>query len=475
MLQHVFSVILEYANSVVLFYFIAANVCYTVLMIVSLYSVSLHSRYAVNKTHVDLQDSPVTPPVALIVPAYNEAEAIVQTVLSLLALNYPEKEIIVVDDGSEDDTVARLIARFGLRKMDFIYRESLPTGEPRAFYFNPERPELLVMAVEHSGKSHALNSGINMARSPYFCTVDADCIIERDALLRLMAPVVQSGVNTVVSGGIVRIANGCTVEGGRITRVDLPKRWLERCQIVEYIRTFLFGRPGWSALNASFITSGAFCLLHKASVIGAGGFTAHTVTEDIDIIANLRRYLVANRYSFRMVFTTDPICWTEAPRSLNMLARQRRRWQLGLAQTVIKNHDMIFSPKYGMTGMLSMPFHAYIEAMGCLVEALGTFLIPLSFLVGAVPLPTFLLFLMLAVGYGTLLSIGSVVLEEITIGRYPKLRHAALLLLYAVVENLGYRQIVTLFRAHGVLQYFFGRRRWEAVVHKGLAAEGQSA
>jgi cellulose synthase/poly-beta-1,6-N-acetylglucosamine synthase-like glycosyltransferase len=459
---------LQYANVVFLVYFLAANAVYTLLMCLSLYTVSLHSKFAMESPYSDMADSPITPPISLIVPAYNEAKAIIDTVLSLRNLNYPGKEILVVDDGSSDGTVEQLIERFRLRRVDVIYREAIKTSPVKAFYHNPEMPELLVICVEHGGKSSALNAGINMARSPYFCTVDADSIIEKDALLRLMAPVVQSTQNTVVSGGIVRIANGCGVDHGSITKIDLASSWLERCQTVEYIRTFLFGRPGWNALNATFITSGAFCLLHKNSVIEVGGFSRETVTEDIDIIANLRRFLTDKKREYRIVFTTDPICWTEAPRTIKMLARQRRRWQLGLTQTVLKNFDMIFNPRFGSIGLLSMPFHAYLEALGCVVEALGTFLIPLSYFLGAMPLPIFLLFMFLAVGYGTLLSMGSVVLEELTLGRYPKWKHVAVLMSYAVIENLGYRQMVTLFRAHGVLQYFAGRKRWEPVQHKGI-------
>jgi cellulose synthase/poly-beta-1,6-N-acetylglucosamine synthase-like glycosyltransferase len=461
--------VLDYANAVFLFYFLAANFVYTVLMVLSLYAVSLHAKLAAHRPYEDILDSPVTPPIALIVPAYNEENAIVQTVLSLLDLRYPEKEIVVVDDGSTDQTLQRLIDRFQLRPLDVIYRESLQTRRPRAIYHNAQWPQLFVLSVEHGGKPHALNSGINMARSPYFCTVDADCVIEADSLLRLMAPVVQSSEDTVVSGGIVRIANGCTIQDGRILKVDLPRTWLERCQTVEYIRTFLFGRPGWNAMNATFITSGAFCLLHKDSVIEAGGFSGDTVTEDIDMIASLRRSLTSQKRKYRIVFTTDPICWTEAPRTVKMLARQRRRWQLGLTQTILKNHDMMFNRKFGMMGWISMPFHAYLEALGCVVEALGTFLIPVSYLMGGMPLPLFLLFLFLAVGYGTLLSMGSVVLEEITLRRYPRLKHVMVLMVYAVLENVGYRQMVTFFRAQGVLQHFLGRKRWEAVQHKGLA------
>jgi cellulose synthase/poly-beta-1,6-N-acetylglucosamine synthase-like glycosyltransferase len=355
--------------------------------------------------------------------------------------------------------------------MDMIYRETVKGAKVNDFYYNPEQPQLFILSVEHGGKSGALNAGINMARSPYFCTVDADSIIERDALLRLMAPIVQSSQNTVVSGGIVRIANGCTVDHGTIAKIDLPPSWLERCQAVEYIRTFLFGRPGWNALNATFITSGAFCLLHKQSVIEVGGFSRVTVTEDIDMITALRRYLTDQKRKYRIVFTSDPICWTEAPRTIKMLSRQRRRWQLGLTQTVMNNFDMVFNPRFGTMGLLSMPFHAFLEAIGCVVEACGTILIPLSYLLGAMPLSTLLLFLLLAVGYGTMFSMGSVVLEELTLRRYPSWRHVLILMGYAVIENLGYRQMVAFFRAHGVLQYLFGRKRWEAIQHKGLSVQ----
>src|SRR5258708_18240936 len=402
-------------------------------MTFSLYAVSLHSVYASRKPYSDMAHRPVLPPVAFIIAAYNEDETIVQTVLSMLDLNYQEKEVVVVDDGSTDSTVDRLIERFRLQRMDLIYRERLQTGHPLAYYHNPTFPELFVIKVEHGGKAHALNSGINMARSPYFCTVDADSIIESDALLRLMAPVIHSTENVVVSGGIVRIANGCTLRNGRLEGMSLPATWLERCQIVEYIRTFLFGRPRWSMLNATFIASACFCLLQREAVIRAAVFSADTLTEDIDVIAAIRRYMVAEKKEFRVVFTSDPICWTEAPRKMGMLARQRRRWQLRLTQTPWKNRDMVFNPKYGTTGMLSMPFHLLIEVVGCVVEALGTLIIlPISLIVVHTPWWIVFLFLLLSIGYGTLLSMGSVVLEEVTLRRYPRLKHVGILMAYAV-------------------------------------------
>lgn len=459
----------DYFNAVVLLYFIATNCVYMVLMLICLYTVTLHSKFAARTAVAEYLDSPVTPPVALLVPAYNEEDAIIGTVVSLMRLNYPEKEIIVIDDGSSDRTLLNMIEHFQLLPMDLIYRATLPCKAPGTFYYSHRYPDLLVISKPNGGKADALNCGINMARSPYFCTVDADTVIERDALVRLMAPVIHSNVNTIVSGGVVRIANGCDLQDGELKEIHLPKSWVERCQIVEYIRTFLFGRPGWNFLNATFIASGAFCLLHRESVVGAGGFSTDTVTEDIDIIATLHKHMRRKKWKYRMVFTTDPVCWTEAPSSIKMLAPQRRRWQLGLVQTVMKHNDMIFDPRYGMLGMTSMPFHAYIEAIGCLVEAAGTIMIPFSFLVGAMPFSLFLLIMGLAVGYGTLFSLGSVLLEEATLRRYPKAQHLFILVWYAFIENFGYRQMITFYRAQGVVRYFTGLRGWERVVHRGIS------
>lgn len=464
----------DYVNAVILVYFVLANAMYTVLMVISLYAVSIHSKFAASTSYEDIMDSPVTPPVALLVPSFNEQEVIVATVEALMDLRYPEKEVIVIDDGSTDQSLDRLIARFGLKRMDLIYRPVLQASTPYAFFHNPEIPELLVIAKPNGGKSDALNVGINMSRSPYFCTVDADSIVERDALLRLIAPIVHSNVNTIVSGGVVRIANGCIVERGKVVEIGLPKSWIERCQVVEYIRTFLFGRPGWNFLRANFITSGAFCLLQKEAVVLAGGFGTDTVTEDIDMIASLHEFMRKKKWKYNMVFTTDPVCWTECPKNFDMLARQRRRWQLGLMQTVMKHDKMIFGFRYGLLGMISMPFHAFIEAIGCVVETIGLVILPLSFFVGAMPFSLFLLLMFLAFGYGTLLSFASVLLAEATVRRYPKYSDMLTLMLYAMLENFGYRQMISFFRAQGVFRYIRGAQKWEVVTH-GEAAEAANA
>ncbi len=454
-------------NVVIVAYFFVANGVYTLLMGLSLVWVWLHNRRLTYQGLEMLRESVVTPPSTIIVPAWNEQEIIVDSVRSVLKTEYPSLEVTVVDDGSTDATLERLITAFRLVKMDLIYRPRLPTHPIRGFYINPRIPNLLVISKENGGKPDALNAGINMCRTPYFCTLDADCILERDALLRLMQPIVRSPMNTVASGGIVRILNGCEVKDGQVVKIGLPETRLERFQVVEYLRSFLFGRTGWDLVDGTLIVSGAFAVFHRESVIEAGGFGQDTVTEDMDLIVQLRRWAVAHKRKIKMSFTTDPVCWTECPSSFGNLARQRRRWQMGLCQTLWKHSEMLFNRNYGTAGMLSFPFHLYVEGLGSAVEFLGYFMVPLALFFGMVPPTLWILFVMVGLAYGGFLSVGAVLLEELTYRRYPSFRDLVVLLFFAFLENIGFRQVVLYFRFQGVLRFLTGFREWEKVAHVG--------
>jgi cellulose synthase/poly-beta-1,6-N-acetylglucosamine synthase-like glycosyltransferase len=456
-------------NLLILSYFFLGNGVYTILMLRSLVSVWIHNRRHVYQGLDDLHESAEVAPVTIIMPAWNEEAIIADSVRAALQIDYPHLEVIVVDDGSTDQTLERLITAFQLVKMDLSYRRQVPALPVREFYLNPAIPNLLVVSKENRGKSDALNAGINLCRTPYFCTLDSDCLLERDALLRLMHPIVNSPIPVVVSGGIVRILNGCQVQNGTVVKVGLPEGALERFQVVEYLRTFLFGRTGWDQLGGTLIMSGAFALFRTDTVIEVGGFRMDTVAEDMDLIVEIHRWAARQEHPVRMSFVTDPVCWTECPSSLAMLARQRRRWQLGLCQTLWKHSEMLFRRKYGAVGMVSFPFHLYVEGLGAAVEFVGYLLVPFAVITGMVPLTLCALFLMLGLAYGAFLSVGAVLLEELTYRRYPNFRELTTLLVYALLENAGYRQIVLLFRLQGVMRFLAGLKRWEKVVHVGPA------
>jgi len=453
-------------NYFVLFYFTVTNTVYLILLIIS-GKVALNqlfrSKYAGYK---EIASSPITPPISVLVPANNEKLTIIETVESLLNLEYPQHEVIVINDGSTDETLETLIEHFHLRKVDLIYRPIIPTSPIKGFYTSPEYPNLTVIDKSKSGKPDSLNVGINVCRSPYFCTVDADTVLERDALLKVIKPILEDPEEVVSSGGIVRVMDGCTVEHGRVTQIDLPKKSILMCQVVEYLRSFLFGRTGWSALNCLLVLSGAFSLFKKKVVQEVGGYSLRTVTEDFELIVRLHRHLLEKGERYKILFIPEPVSWTQVPNRYVMLARQRRRWQRGLATVLLSNLRMFFNPKYGRVGLFAMPYTFFIELLGPIVELLGYVAVPLAYYFKILNVEMFWLFLILAFLYGIFLSIGAIFIEEITYRRYPKWTSLLRLMLYGILENLGYRQINAWWRLQAIFQLLFGKDSWERTTRR---------
>ena len=458
---------LVFFNLLILSYFLAGNGVYTALMVISLKAIWLHARRSAYQGLADLRTSTLTPAVTILVPAWNEERIIVETVRSALGVDYPHLFVVVIDDGSTDSTLKRLAMAFKLVPTDHDYCPVLPTCEVLGFYANPQIPNLLAVQKKGGGKPDALNAGINLCQTPYFCCLDADCILERDSILRLMELILNSAKETIVSGGSVRIINGCTEKNGQITKLGLPRTSLERFQVVEYLRSFLTGRNGWALLGGTVIVSGALALFQHQAVMEVGGFSRDTVTEDMDLIITLRGWAADTQRDIAMAFTSDSVCWTECPANLMMLNRQRRRWQLGLCQTLRKHHSMFFRRRYGVVGMFSLPFHFYVECLGSVVEFLGYLLVPLCFLTDLISPGLLLLIIFVGLAYGGFLSVGAILLEEMTCRRYPQPRDLVVLLAYGLLENVGYRQLVLFYRVQGMLKFLLGLRRWEKVAHKG--------
>ncbi len=457
--------LLNILDGLTICYFFLGNGAYTLLMLGSLGSILLYNRRLAYQGLGALSESITTPPVTVIIPAYNEETVITETVRSVLKCRYPGLQVLVVDDGSTDQSIYQLTQAFKLVRFDLIYRANLQTQPVEAFYVSEDFPALTVIQKEHGGKPDALNAGINFCRTPYFCNADADTILEPDALLRLMRPILQSPLETVASAGIVRVLNGCSVKNGIMEAAHLPARWVERFQVVEYLRTFLFGRTGWDLIGGTLIVSGALAVFHRQTIIEAGGFSSETVTEDMEIIVRLHRWALQSQRKIHMAFTTDPVCWTECPSTFRMLARQRRRWQLGLCQTLWKNSEMLFSPRYRIVGLLSFPFNLYIEALGAVVESAGYLSVPVAFILHLAIPSLYIPLVILSLVYAAFLSTGAVLLEELTYRRYSRLKELGILLLASILENFGYRQVVLFFRLQGMGRFILGFKQWEGVIH----------
>jgi cellulose synthase/poly-beta-1,6-N-acetylglucosamine synthase-like glycosyltransferase len=455
-------------NLFVLVYFLALNSIYLGLFLVSLVEILRFVKRTFFSDYGQILQSEMTWPVSILVAARNEEKTIVETVRSLMMVNYGEFEIIVINDGSTDGTLDRLVRSFDLRRVDRVFRKALPTAPIRGIYESLEHPNLKVIDKEPGGKADALNAGINLSRYPLFCSIDADSIIEDNALLRVVKPFMERPEETVAAGGIVRIANGCEVREGRVVGIALPDEALPILQVVEYLRAFLTGRVGWSSMRSLLIISGAFGIYKKREVIEVGGYTSRTDTEDLDLVVRLHRHLRRQKRRYRVVFVPDPVCWTEAPRTLRVLMRQRNRWHRGLVQTLLANGSMMLNPRYGVVGLVAFPYFFVFEMLGPFVETIGYVSIVLAWALGILDLEFFLLFLAVAILYGIFLSVAAVLLEEISFRRYPGWLDLAKLIVFGILENFGYRQMLSLFKVKAFYDVVRRRRAWGRMERAGF-------
>lgn len=452
--------------SLPLLYFLAVNSVYLTLMVLA--AVALYRNWQ----YRDFNELPVTysafsPPISVLIPAYNEETTIAATVHSILQLTYSEFEVLVINDGSKDNTLQVLQDEFALLPVPEAYRVQIPTQTVRGIYRSMRYPNLRVIDKANGGKADSLNAGINASRYPLFCGVDADSILQRDSLQLVVQPFLRSPI-MVATGGTIRAANGCDVRGGYLNHVDLPTNPWALLQVVEYLRAFLFGRLGWSSVNGMLIISGAFGLFKKSTVIEVGGYRTNTIGEDMELVVRIHHRLREQGKPYRIEFVPDPVCWTEVPEDGKTLKNQRVRWQRGLSESLSLHWGLMFSRHGGWPGWVAFPYMVLFEWLGPVVELGGYVWTVYAYWAGMISWDAFMLFLMLSIGLGIVLSMSGLLLEQLSFRMYPKLRHVYLLVLVAILENLGYRQLNSWWRFVGL--YRWARQQegqWGAMKRKG--------
>jgi len=322
---------LEISNQALFWYYLATNLAYLAMLIIALKTSAMHQRRLESHRLTWFKDTPMTPPITIIAPAHNEERSIRVAIRNLLALDYPELEIIVVNDGSQDRTLQELCEEFRLRLVRAVYVAEVKSAPIRGLYRSDVDSRLLIVDKKAGGsKADAVNAGLNAATSPYVCIVDSDSVLERDALLRIMVPILEDPKRVVAVGGIVRVLNGSEIEDGQLRRVRLPRKSIEAIQVIEYLRAFLIGREAWAQGNMLTIISGAFGVFRTDLVRAVGGYRASSIGEDMDVVARMHRHLREKKAEYQIRFVPDPMCWTEVPSDLRSLGRQRARWQKGL-------------------------------------------------------------------------------------------------------------------------------------------------
>ena len=406
------------------------------------------------------------PPVSILVPCYNEEKTVVNNIKSLLSIEYNQFEVVVINDGSKDGTLDVLRKAFDLKRIDRPYKKTIITQEVRGVYLSSKIPNLTIIDKVNGGKADALNVGINICKYPLFTAIDADSILEKNSLLKVVRPFIDDPDKVVVTGGIVRVLNGSKVDDGYIQEVSLSKKPLAILQTVEYLRAFLFGRMGWSELNSLLIVSGAFGVFKKDIILKIGGYSEDTIGEDMELIIKVHKYMRQEKKDYRIFFVPDPVCWTQAPEDIKSLKSQRIRWHRGLMDSLFNHKDMFLNPKYGIIGIIGIPYFWIVEMFGPGIEVLGYISVFISYLLGVLNYEFAIIFFIFAVLYGVFISIGSVMLEENNFMKYDKVSDYVRMVFYAVIENFGYRQLNALWRASAFIGYKRKQNKWGEIARQ---------
>lgn len=438
------------------------------------YSIGEVKNYLRKSSFTDyslLASSEFAPPISILAPAYNEGATIIENVRSLLALHYNNLELIIINDGSKDDTMDKLIKAYDLAKVTYTVSEKIKTKPVKGIYKsgNPLYHKLTVVDKENGGKADALNVGINLSDKKYIVCIDVDCILEQDALLKLIQPFLQETDKRVIAtGGVIRIANSCEIRNGKLVRVRLPKQFLPRVQALEYIRAFLLGRMAWSRLNGLLIISGAFGAFDREIAIKAGGYNCKTVGEDMELIVRMRRYMHEMGIPYKVAYIPDPLCWTEAPATYKILGRQRNRWTRGTIETLQLHKKMFFNPRYRVLGMLSYPYWFFFEFLAPVIEFTGFILFLFFAITGLMNWKHFFMLLGFIFSFGFLYSVFAILMEVATYNQYKKRSEIFRLILTAFLEPVLFHPMVVWSAVRGNIDFLRKKKSWGEMTRQGF-------
>lgn len=420
---------------------------------------------------------PMLPSVSILAPAYNEEKTIIENIKCLLALQYVDYDIIIINDGSKDTTLSKIIDYFGLIEVNMAYELNIPCAPIRGIYksTNAAYSNLTVIDKENGGKADALNAGVNISQKELFLAMDVDCILESDAILKMVKPFLDDSEHVVIaSGGVIRIANSCDIINGKIVKVNYPKNFWAKFQVLEYFRAFTLGRMAWSKLNGLLIISGAFGLFDRRIVLEVGGYDKTTVGEDLELVVRMRRYMhEIEKKKYKVAFIPDPLCWTEVPESYKVLSRQRNRWTRGAIDTIKKHKGLFMNRKYGIIGLASYPYWVVYEWLTPIIELLGFLYLTFVIIWGGINWQIAIVVFIFVMTFSWVFSSIAIFIEAYTYHKYRGKKYLLKALLFILLEMFTYQPLNMYFALSGNFDYFFKKNKkgWGNMIRKGFVSK----
>ncbi len=471
MYSFLFYLIMEILGLVFLFISATVIIVYLLIMVLSALEMRDHRRKNRFADYQDIITSPIAPGVSILAPAYNEGETIVQNVKSLLSLHYGKFEVIVINDGSKDDTLAKLISAFEMNITDFAYFPEIDAKPVRGIYKsnNSSYNRLIVIDKENGGKADALNAGINVSSKELLACIDVDCILSNESITRMVRPFMEETNRKVIAvGGAIGIANNCDVQDGTVTKYRVPTTLIGRFQVIEYCRSFLMGRMAWTRINGLMLISGAFGFFKRDLVIEVGGYLPKTVGEDMELVVRMRRYMEERNIPYKVSFVPDPLCWTEVPEQEEILSRQRNRWIRGTIETLQLHRVIRLNPSYGIMGMISYPYWNIFEKMAPVLELIGLIYTIVLITIGDFSAFYFIALFIVLYLLSILISSFSILYEQVSYNNYKDKKDLNKLILTAFLEPIMIHPKIVYWGLVGHWDFIKGKGGWGQMIRSGF-------
>ena len=459
----------------IFFYASSLILSYIILAILSFVAINKYKSYNTDLDDEELLNSHLAPGISVIAPAYNEEVTIIVNVKSLLTLNYPLFEVIIVNDGSQDNTLKLLIEEFDLVEAPFAYVEKIKS-QPYKRTFKSQNPKYEILTVidkENGGtKADAFNAGLNASVFPYFLNTDVDCILARNTLTKMIKPILSSKVRVIAVGATLRMSNSCDIKEGVITRVRPPEALIPRFQELEYIRSYLLGKMGWELINAVPNVSGGLGMFDKEIAIKAGGYGADSHAEDMDMMTRMAAHMMNNRLDYKIGYIPLSCCWTEGPPNIQILGRQRTRWASGLFQIFSDHRKILFNPSYKKLGLITFPFIFIFEFLAPIIEVFGILFSIFLIVFGYVNWSFAPLILLYSYTFSVMISTVVIIWDQMTFKYYETSKEVWTLFFTALIEPFIYHPMILFFSLKGYYSYITSRElAWGTMTRQGFDSD----
>lgn len=454
--------ILIFINVLFMYYIFIYSIIFFISTIYSILNLNDYIRKKRYKNIIKIEKESNYPPISILVPAYNEEKTILNCIKSLLRLDYPIFEVIIINDGSNDSTVKKVIKEFNLKKVERPIRRLVESKSVINMYESIDKPNIVLIDKINGGKADALNMGINVSKYPYFISLDADSMLEINSLKNIIDPIMHDN-RTIAVGGNIKVSNSAIIDNGIVKKIKIPKKLIVIFQLIEYYRVFLTNRVWFNRFNGNLIVSGAFGLFKKQAVVNVGGYSLGCIGEDMDLIIKLHSFYRKNKIKYKIQYNPSAICWSEAPERYKDLKNQRKRWHMGLMQSLLGHKYIFLNIKYGIVGIFSFMYYLIYEMLSCIIEVIGLIVIILSYNVGIINWDFFKTFMFMYIMYSIIISASAIVLERYVFKSLMNFKTSLILILFSIFEFLGYRQLCSLYRILGLISYKKRNFEWSKI------------